>query len=95
MNGTAIVMMVVAMVLVWADCVGLSTSSALPAGGRDRHARQDEGELAEAHHGGIDDAHRGGRARRPRTRATCAVNRAPAGEGAQAPKQATGPPPLT
>ena len=91
MNGTAIVMMVVAMVLVWGGLVlaliNIKRSPELedeidtPA--------EDEGELAEAHHGGIHDA-----AGRPSTSAEDPRDPRgeprPAGEGAQAPGQATG-----
>ena len=91
MNGSAIVMMVVAMTLVWGGLIlaliNIKRSPELedeidtPA--------EDEGELAEAHHGGIDDA-----AARPSASAEeprdLRGEPRPAGEGAQAPGQATG-----
>ncbi|WP_406018224.1 methionine/alanine import family NSS transporter small subunit [Kocuria sp. KSNUG] len=77
MNGSAIVMMVVAMTLVWGGLIlaliNIKRSPELedeidtPA--------EDEGDLVEAHHGGVDDAP--GRSGAP-------------AEGSQAPEQTTG-----
>ncbi|MCT1545129.1 MULTISPECIES: methionine/alanine import family NSS transporter small subunit [Kocuria] len=91
MNGSAIVMMVVAMTLVWGGLVlaliNIKRSPELedeidtPA--------EDEGDLVEAPHGGVDDA-----AGRPSTSAQdprdVRGGPRPAGEGSQAPEQAAG-----
>lgn len=91
MNGSAIVMMVVAMALVWGGLVlaliNIKRSPELedeidtPA--------EDEDDLAEAHHDGVDAA-----TGRPSSSAEDPRNMSggprPAGEGAQAPEQAAG-----
>ena len=91
MNGTAIVMMVVAMVLVWGGLVlaliNIKRSPELedeidtPA--------EDEDEPLEAHHGGVDDA-AGGASTPAGGPRDLRGGPHPAGEGAQAPEQTAG-----